>query len=281
LDYPFYRLNAPIMGAPSLHRSKEMQTPAHLPGLKNGQAALASECPDQPLIITRRRHKISTTCRGWEKMIRCQPYFPRSGGPGPRLPPADRDRSVSHAGTWDRVTFVTAQGSISSITESSVHDKQLLLAVVAFCGVLFALAQTAKADDLELVSELGELRKAQGLISGYSASGESHYLDLTTTPVTPLAAAEAGLVGRTTCSIGAQDLATKFKHAWTMRVFVEGQVAPAYTCEIPATPSSTPTTPWPITAVSVSRNRAGSFVFAKDFGDTGPLVVQRSLSAAS
>src|ERR1700730_4050548 len=69
LDYPFYRLNAPIMGAPSPHRSKEMQTPAHRPGQKNGQAALASESPDHPLIIPRRRHKISTTCRGWEKMI--------------------------------------------------------------------------------------------------------------------------------------------------------------------------------------------------------------------
>jgi hypothetical protein len=128
------------------------------------------------------------------------------------------------------VTFVTGQRLVHRFCRRAARPGQLLLGLFAACGILLAEA----ADDAELISKLGEFQKSQGLVSSYSVDKDSYYLDLTVNPTTPVPAGEAGFAGRTTCSLGAQDLATRLTHGWTVRVFVSGQSAPTYACDIPA-----------------------------------------------
>jgi hypothetical protein len=112
----------------------------------------------------------------------------------------------------------------------------LLLAVVAALETILAPIRTARSDDLGLISKLGEFQKAEGLVSDYKVNEENHWLDLTIVPTTPLAAGEAVSIGRATCSLGTRQLAANLSHAWTVRAFVPGDSAPAFACEIPATP---------------------------------------------
>src|SRR5262249_36774653 len=70
----------------------------------------------------------------------------------------------------------------------------------------------------------------------YKVNHEDHLLDLSIIPTTPLAGGEAGSIGRDTCSLGRRT-ATNLAHPWTVRAFVQGEAAPAYTCAFPAIPS--------------------------------------------
>jgi hypothetical protein len=151
----------------------------------------------------------------------------------------------SHGRELQDVTFVTAQRSVHRFCERAVRPGQLLLGPFAACGILVAISEAEAADDVELISKLGEFQQSQSLVSSYSVNKDLYYLDLTISPITPVPAGEAGFAGRTTCSLGAQDLATKLEHAWTVRVFVPGEPESVYTCEIPASPAKTPAAPAP------------------------------------
>jgi hypothetical protein len=119
------------------------------------------------------------------------------------------------------------------ILRSAARYTRWLLLVVVGAGTIVASTHTARSEDIGFISKLGEFEKAGGHVSDYKVNQEDHLLDLSIVPTTPLTGGEAGSIGRDTCSLGRRT-ATNLTHAWTVRAFVPGEAAPAYTCEIPA-----------------------------------------------
>ena len=101
---------------------------------------------------------------------------------------------------------------------------------------ILALAVGARAEDLEHVAKLAQFQRGLGLIESYVVSAENHALDLRIIPATPLATGEAGAIGRATCALGVQRFGGNLLHSWTVRVFLPDEAAPAFACEIRASP---------------------------------------------
>jgi hypothetical protein len=119
------------------------------------------------------------------------------------------------------------------ILRSAARTRWLLLVVLGTSQIVASIG-TAKSDDIELISKLGEFEKTEGRVSDYKVNQKNYFLDLVIAPTTPLAAGEAGSIGRGICSLGQ---AVNLSHAWTVRAFVPGEAAAEFACEIPAVPA--------------------------------------------
>ena len=124
---------------------------------------------------------------------------------------------------------------IGMLRSAARYTRWLLLVIIGV-GQIFGSSRAARSEEIEFIFKLGAFEKAGGHVSDYKVNHEDHLLDLSIIPTTPLAGGEAGSIGRDTCSLGRRT-ATNLTHPWTVRAFVQGEAAPAYTCEIPAVPS--------------------------------------------
>jgi hypothetical protein len=108
-----------------------------------------------------------------------------------------------------------------------------LLAAMLLGGSLSA----GYSGDVELIKKLAAFEMTRGAIANYRVRMEAHTLDLVINPTTPLPTGEAGIAGRKTCALGAQDLAAKLTRSWKVRVFVDSQAIPVFSCEIATLPA--------------------------------------------
>lgn len=112
-------------------------------------------------------------------------------------------------------------------------------------------------DDVKLIQKLAEFQMTRGAIADYHLHVNTHTLDIIIKPTTPLPTGEAGMMGRKTCALGTEDLASKLTHVWTVRVFINLEATWVFACAIAPTPVRAAPSP-KTRSVTPAANRGGN-----------------------
>ena len=120
----------------------------------------------------------------------------------------------------------------SILSARSIGPARLALAVFAFAA--FGLANSAHADALRILGNLGDAHKSVGLITKYDIDPGAHALDVVAAvpSASPVSRDEerqiAGDTAREICGEGTAAGVS----GWTVRIFMPGETTPAGACRM-------------------------------------------------